>query len=90
MTNALNPKVSMFYLAAFPQFMPADGSALNAFSLVFIHSILNLLWFVTMVFILSRAKSVVLSSRFVQWLKTVTGFVFIAFGAKLALLKVSD
>ncbi len=90
LTNALNPKVSMFYLAAFPQFMPTDASVLQAFSLVFIHSFINCLWFTAMIVVLSKAKRVALSSRFVQWLKTFTGVVFIGFGAKLALLKAVD
>lgn len=45
-TNALNPKVSLFYLAAFPQFIsPASGGFLPALLLVGIHSALNAAWF---------------------------------------------
>jgi len=51
LTNALNPKVSMFYLAAFPQFIPAgDNSVLYAFLLVSIHSVMNVFWFSSMVY----------------------------------------
>jgi len=87
LTNALNPKVSMFYLAAFPQFMPASGGEPTAFMLVSIHSLLNLIWFSGMVILLSRIKQLAYSSRFSRWLKSVTGSVFIGFSVKLALLK---
>ncbi len=87
LTNVLNPKVSMFYLAAFPQFVPISGEASSAFILVFLHSILNMIWFSAMVIMLSRIKSLAASSIFSRWLKSVTGAVFIGFGAKLAFLK---
>ena len=87
LTNVLNPKVSMFYLAAFPQFVPASGEASSAFILVFSHSILNLVWFSAMVILLSRIKKLAISSLFTRWLKSVTGAVFIGFGTKLAFLK---
>lgn len=86
-TNALNPKVSMFYLAAFPQFMPADGGISSAFFLVFLHSFLNLIWFSAMVIVFSHLKQFSLSGSFRRWLKSFTGLVFIGFGAKLASLK---
>src|SRR5690606_30716985 len=39
LTNGLNPKVSMFYLAAFPQFIhPGDGSVIDAYTLVTLHA----------------------------------------------------
>lgn len=87
LTNALNPKVSMFYLAAFPQFMPAGAEASSAFLLVFIHSLLNLLWFSAMVIFLSRIKMLSQSYSFSRCLKLVTGSIFIGFGIKLAFLK---
>ncbi len=89
LTNILNPKVSVFYLAAFPQFMPVDGSALSAYSLVTAHSLVNVLWFSAMVFTLSRIKSATNNPAFKVWLNSITGVVFIGFGAKLALTKSS-
>jgi threonine/homoserine/homoserine lactone efflux protein len=85
MTNALNPKVAMFYLAAFPQFIPAHaGTASGALLLVVIHSALNFIWFSAMVLLVTRLGGVASSGTVQRWLKGVTGAVFLAFGAKLA------
>jgi threonine/homoserine/homoserine lactone efflux protein len=87
LTNALNPKVSMFYLAAFPQFIPSGGEATTAFFLVFMHSVINVIWFSAMVLLLSRVKRFANNATSRRWFKSVTGVVFIGFGAKLASLK---
>lgn len=85
LTNGLNPKVSMFYLAVFPQFIPAGAHPVPvAFELVFIHSMVNLLWFGSLVLLFSRLAAVTRGGRFQRWLKGVTGVVFIGFGLKLA------
>lgn len=88
-TNTLNPKVSMFYLAAFPQFMSQGSSAFDAYTLVTAHAIVNFLWFALMVMALSRVKYAANNERFKRWLNSITGIVFIGFGAKLALLRSS-
>ncbi len=88
LTNALNPKVSMFYLAAFPQFISRTDGALSAsFTLVFIHSLLNLVWFSLIIVLFARLAGATRNRSFQRWLKGVTGAVFIGFGAKLAMLK---
>ena len=87
LTNVLNPKVSMFYLAAFPQFIPVDGSVSAALLLVLLHSLINLAWFSVMIVLLVRMKQTVWHSAFTRWLKSVTGAVFIGFGMKLVFLK---
>ncbi|MBC3767123.1 LysE family translocator [Neptunicella marina] len=87
LTNVLNPKVSMFYLAAFPQFISIEGSPLSAYALVTAHSLVNLLWFSAMVMMMSKVKTVAANARFRRWLNSVTGVVFIGFGSKLALMK---
>lgn len=88
LTNALNPKVSMFYLAAFPQFIPAaEGAATAAMSLVVVHSAINALWFGAMILLLARVSSAARNPSFQRWLKGVTGLVFMGFGLKLATLR---
>lgn len=84
-TNVLNPKVSMFYLAAFPQFMSNTESALSAYTLVTAHSIVNFLWFTMVIMVLSKVRKVTDNTRLKTWLNSITGAVFIAFGSKLAL-----
>lgn len=88
LTNALNPKTSMFYLAAVPQFLPiGEISAANVFLLVFIHSSINGIWFFGMVLLMSKLIGVSQSIKVQRWIKGVTGAIFIGFGAKLATLR---
>ena len=88
-TNALNPKVSMFYLAAFPQFLAAgDASAANTFLLVFIHSMLNLVWFTTLIMAFARLSAAARGGAAQRWIKGVTGMVFLGFGYKLAITRI--
>ncbi|QEW08364.1 LysE family translocator [Nitrincola iocasae] len=90
LTNMLNPKVSMFYLAAFPQFLSIGESAYQVYFLVSAHAFINLVWFSAMVFLLARLKDLTSSASFTKWLKSVTGVVFIGFGAKLAFLNAAE
>lgn len=87
LTNVLNPKVSMFYLAAFPQFISVNESAINAYALVTAHSIINFIWFSAMVFMLSHIRSATHSANVKRLINAVTGVVFVSFGSKLALMK---
>lgn len=91
LTNMLNPKVSMFYLAVFPQFIQHHGNGQaavgSAFVLVTIHACLNVSWFGTMVVLFDRLAGAARNPTFQRWLKGVTGVVFIGFGAKMATLR---
>ncbi|SFI71212.1 LysE family translocator [Celeribacter neptunius] len=88
LTNALNPKVSMFYLAAFPQFIaPGETPVLASFTLVVIHSLINALWFGAMVMLFDRLAKRLSGGGFQRWLKGVTGVIFVGFAARLASLR---
>ena len=85
LTNVLNPKTSMFYLAAFPQFITiGDGAAVSAYILVLLHTIINVAWFGTMVVLFVHLARFSMRESFQRWLKGITGIVFIGFGVKLA------
>lgn len=88
LTNVLNPKVSMFYLAAFPQFISTGHtSVMSSFFLVFLHSMINAIWFGGMVLLFDSLASVTRNVTFQRWLKGTTGIVFMGFGVKLASLQ---
>lgn len=87
-TNALNPKVAMFYIAAFPQFVPpGSGTPWAAYALVAVHAALNLTWFGPMVLLFDRLSGAARNGRIQRWVKAVTGLVFVGFGIKLATLR---
>ena len=88
LTNALNPKVAMFYVAAFPQFIPHDGgTAASGYLLVAIHALLNVAWFGPLVLLFERLSSVARGGGVQRMVKAVTGLVFVGFGIKLATLR---
>ena len=78
----------MFYVAAFPQFIPHDTvSPASAYLLVAIHAALNVAWFAPMVILFDRLSLVARGDRVQRWIKGLTGAVFIGFGIKLASLR---
>ncbi|MFM2486438.1 LysE family translocator [Celerinatantimonas yamalensis] len=87
LTNMLNPKVSMFYLAAFPQFLTVNDSPVNAYMLVSAHATINFVWFSLMVLCLSSVKNVMDRPKTKKWLNMIAGTILMSFGVKLALLK---
>lgn len=88
LTNALNPKVAMFYIAAFPQFMPhGDIAPMGAYLLVVAHAMLNVAWFGPIVLLFDRLSTVARGGHVQRAIKGLTGLVFVGFGIKLATLR---
>jgi len=88
LTNALNPKVAMFYIAAFPQFVPHDSvSPMAAYALVAVHAALNVAWFGPLVLLFDRLSALARGGGAQRAIKGLTGVVFVGFGIKLATLR---
>lgn len=92
LTNVLNPKVAIFFLAFVPQFI-APHAANKAFAFLFLGCIFNfngMLWChflaVTSAFASRRIQA---SKAVTQWLNRLIGIFFISFGIKLALARKS-
>ena len=92
LTNVLNPKVAIFFLAFVPQFI--DAAAPNkALAFVVLGTIFNvngMLWCVSLALFTAFASARLKVSPLVStWLNRVTGALFIWLGIKLALSKQS-
>ncbi len=86
LTNALNPKVAVFYLAFLPQFINLDDPVfVKSVLLAGIHAIMGLLWLVTLATVLDLAHSVVTRPRIRRRLEAISGAVLIGLGVRLAL-----
>lgn len=85
-TNLLNPKVGVFYLAAIPQFVPEGVSPiLMGTVLALVHNAFGLIWFAVIIVAGGALGARLRSPRFLRWLDRVTGGVLLLFGIRLAL-----
>jgi RhtB (resistance to homoserine/threonine) family protein len=92
LTNVLNPKVALFFLAFVPQFINADAHD-KALAFVVLGGIFNvngMLWCHALALFTARASArIKLDPTVSQWLSRVTGGLFVWLGVKLALAKQS-
>jgi RhtB (resistance to homoserine/threonine) family protein len=89
-TNALNPKVALFFLAFLPQFVDsaAPSKALALFFLGVIFNVNGSLWNLIVAVVTARATRMVRGARSYQrWIDGTIGAIFIAFGVKLAMFQ---
>ncbi|HEV2661364.1 MAG TPA: LysE family translocator [Ktedonobacteraceae bacterium] len=86
LTNILNPKVAIFYLAFLPQFMhKGDPVLAKSLLLAAIHFTLGVLWLSLVALFLGRVRVFMTRPSVRRTLEAVTGTVLIAFGIRLAL-----
>jgi threonine/homoserine/homoserine lactone efflux protein len=84
-SNALNPKVALFFLTFVPQFLPDSGSTLPvALMLSAIFAALYVAWFSGFVALVGIASNALRRPRVKAWIERVTGTALLAFGARLA------
>ncbi|MGW2557757.1 LysE family translocator [Streptomyces sp. NPDC001514] len=86
LSNALNPKVALFFVTFLPQFLPPGGSVLpRALLLSLVFAVIYLLWFSTYVITVDRLGRVLRRPRVRARIEQVTGVLLIGFAARLAL-----
>jgi threonine/homoserine/homoserine lactone efflux protein len=81
-----NPKLAVFFVALFPQFVGDRGSVLPT-TLLMVALIVgcDFAWYTTLTMLVSRARRAYAGSRLARTLERVTGAALIALGARVAL-----
>lgn len=83
--NLLNPKVVVFVLTFFPQFIDPKLPAAPQLALLGLTwSVLGILWLTVLVLLMEKIRPVFEPPSFRRWLNRTTGLVLILFGMKLA------
>jgi threonine/homoserine/homoserine lactone efflux protein len=89
LTNVLNPKVALFFLAFLPQFVATDSphkAAILVLGLIFIFN--GTLWCLGVAaFTASAAGRIRQSNRAVAWINRVLGGMFVYLGIRVAMLQ---
>lgn len=89
LSNVLNPKTVIFYMAFLPQFIaPGDPALAKSLWLAGVHFMIANAWQVAIAMMVGTAGGWLGSPRFARWLNGVTGAVLVALGMKLALQRV--
>lgn len=89
-SNALNPKVAIFFLAFLPQFVDNDApsKALAFFFLGVVFNVNGTIWNLGVAYVVARASSALRGTKSIQrWIDGAVGAMFIALGVRLALVE---
>ena len=85
LSNLLNPKPIIFYMAFLPQFIdPAYSALLQALIMASIHFAIGTLWQGGLVLMVGSARLWLQRPRVAQVMDSLTGLLLVGFGAKLA------
>jgi threonine/homoserine/homoserine lactone efflux protein len=85
-TSVSNPKLAVFYVALFPQFVP-DGASVLPSALLMAATIVafDLVWYSALAYGVTRARRAFLDGPWVRRVERLTGAVLVGLGLRLAL-----
>ncbi|MCG3722084.1 LysE family translocator [Vibrio cincinnatiensis] len=84
LSNVLNPKTAVFYLAFLPQFInPEHSPLLLSLFMAGLHFMIAMVWQCGLAGALSSAKNLLKNNTFMRWMEGATGVVLVGLGIKL-------
>lgn len=84
LTNLLNPKVAVFFLALAPQFLPAGATVGHTLLLGAVAATVGLLWFCVLANLVSVLRRVLTAARVRRTIDAVMGTLLVALGVRIA------
>src|SRR3954471_15918659 len=86
LTSGANPKLAVFFIALFPQFVPDGGPVLPyTLAMALIVICVDVVYFSLLAWAVTRAKRAVVGSTLARRIEQATGAVMIALGVRVAL-----
>src|SRR4051812_6051845 len=86
MTSFANPKLAVFFIALFPQFVPSGDAVLpTTLAMAVLLIAVDLVYFSVLTLVVARAHHAVVSSRLARRIERITGAVMIGLGVRVAL-----
>ena len=84
LSNVLNPKTAIFYLAFLPQFIDLNYSpVVQSFTMAGLHFLIAMLWQCALAYAINSAKKLFKNSVMRSWMEGVTGAILILLGGYL-------
>jgi threonine/homoserine/homoserine lactone efflux protein len=84
-TSLANPKLAVFFVALFPQFIPPGAGVLpSALAMVGVILTLDLIWYSLLAFLVARARRAFVAGGWGRRIERVTGAVLVGLGIRLA------
>jgi threonine/homoserine/homoserine lactone efflux protein len=85
-TSLSNPKLAVFFVALFPQFVDDRASVLpTTLTMAALIVAFDVLWYGSVAIAVSRAKRAFVRSRLARWVEGITGTVLVGLGVRVAL-----
>jgi threonine/homoserine/homoserine lactone efflux protein len=85
-TSIANPKLAVFFVALFPQFIPRGAAVLpSALAMAAVIVAVDLIWYSALAFVVARARRAFVDGGWGRRVERLTGVVLIGLGIRLAL-----
>lgn len=84
LTNLLNPKIVLFYLSIFPQFISPEHILEQSMILGLVQALVVASWFLMVILFATKLKVLLTRPKTAKWLNYVSGGLFVSFGLSLA------
>ncbi|SON51661.1 LysE family translocator [Vibrio tapetis] len=84
LTNLLNPKIVLFYLSIFPQFISQQHILEQSMILGLVQALVVAGWFLVVILFATKLKALLTTPKIAKWLNYISGGLFVSFGVSLA------
>jgi RhtB (resistance to homoserine/threonine) family protein len=84
LTNLFNPKVAVFFLALWPQFLPHDATVVDTSILAAVAAVTTLVWFTVLSNVVTALRRFLTASKVRRTIDAVTGTLLVGIGVRIA------